>query len=149
VIEGEFVSDVRLVRSSRLSSVAEYAYASVVPADAQLVLCAGACPLDLSGATVGKGDVRAQARQVMSNLEIALAEAGATLADVVRTTVYVASAEQRDLVAAWQVVRASLAPHEPPGTLLGVAALGYDDQLVEVDAIAVTAGRPVSGTTPG
>lgn len=132
------MTDVRLVRSSTLSSVAEYAYAAVVPPDAGLVLCAGACPLDPSGATVGVGDVRAQARQVMANLEVALADAGATLADVVRTTVYVASTRQRDLVAAWDVVRDALAPHDPPATLLGVTVLGYDDQLVEVDAVAVT-----------
>jgi enamine deaminase RidA (YjgF/YER057c/UK114 family) len=131
------VSGVRLVRSSTLSSVAEYAYAAVVPADAHLVLCAGACPLDGAGATVGVGDVRAQARQVMANLQVALAAAGAEFADVVRTTVYVASARQADLVAAWEVVRDALAPHDPPGTLLGVTVLGYDDQLVEVDAIAV------------
>lgn len=67
---------------------------------------------------------------------MSLADAGASLDDDVRTTVYVASSQQRDLVAAWEVVRDALAPHERPGTLLGVAAIGYDDQLVEVDAIA-------------
>ncbi|MFC3688180.1 RidA family protein [Aquipuribacter hungaricus] len=126
----------RLVRSVRLSSAAEYAYAAVTPAGARLVFAAGACPLDEDGATVGAGDVRAQAAQVMSNLATSLEEAGAGLGDIVRTTVYVASSDQRDLVAAWEVVRDALAPHDPPSTLLGVAALGYADQLVEVDAVA-------------
>lgn len=126
----------RLVRSPGLSGAAEYAYAAVVAGESQLVFTAGACPLDAEGATVGAGDVRAQAAQVMVNLEQALADAGASLDDVVRTTIYVASSARRDLVAAWEVIRDALTPHDPPSTLLGVAVLGYADQLVEVDAVA-------------
>ncbi len=126
----------RLVRSPALSSTAEYAYAAVVAAGSRLVLTAGACPLDVDGSTVGVGDVRAQAVQVVANLQVALGDAGATFADVVRTTVYVASGDQGDLGTVWEVVREALAPHDPPSTLLGVAALGYPDQLVEVDAVA-------------
>ena len=131
---------VRLTRSASLASAAEYAYSSVVAAGSQLVFAAGACPIDAQGSTVGVGDVRAQAGQVMANLHTSLTDAGAGFADVVRTTVYVASSERRDLVAAWEVVRDALAPHDPPSTLLGVAALGYDGQLIEVDAIAAIAG---------
>ncbi|WP_206077783.1 RidA family protein [Prauserella endophytica] len=128
---------VRLIRSARLSSVAEYAYASAVSLKAdRLIFAAGACPLDAEGNTVAPGDFAGQARQVMDNLEIALAEAGAKLGDVVKTTVYVASARQPDLVAAWEVVRDRFGEHDAPSTLLGVAALGYDDQLVEVEAVA-------------
>jgi len=101
-----------------------------------LVFTAGACPLDENGAIVGVGDVRSQAAHVMANLRVSLADAGASLDDVVRTTVYVASTERPHLVAAWDVVRDAFAPHDPPSTLLGVAALGYNDQLVEVDAVA-------------
>ena len=128
-----------LIRSPGLSS-AEYAYAAVVAGGSRLVFAAGACPLDEDGATVGVGDVRAQATQVVANLRVGLADAGARFEDVVRTTVYVASAEQRDLVAAWEVIRDAFAPHDPPSTLLGVTALGYGDQLVEVDAVAALPG---------
>ena len=72
----------------------------------------------------------------MTNLETALAATGAELADVVKTTVYVASAHRPDLVAAWEVVRDRFGDHDPPSTLLGVTTLGYADQLVEVEAIA-------------
>lgn len=130
----------RLIRSPGLSTAAEYAYASVVASGSRLVFAAGACPLDEEGVTVGVGDVRAQAVRAMGNLRVSLADAGARLKDVVRTTVYVASSEQRDLVAAWEVVRDAFAPHDPPSTLLGVVALGYDNQLVEVDAVAALPG---------
>ena len=126
----------RLIRSPVLSSVAEYAYAAVIAGGSRLVFTAGACPLNKHGETVGRGDVRAQAAQAMSNLRASLEDAGAELEDVVRTTIYVASCEQQDLVAAWEIVRDAFAPHDPPSTLLGVAALGYAHQLVEVDAVA-------------
>jgi enamine deaminase RidA (YjgF/YER057c/UK114 family) len=131
---------IRLVRSLALSNVAEYAYAAVVAAGSRLVFAAGACPLDEDGATVGIGDVRAQAAQAIANLRVSLGDAGASLDDVIRTTVYVASSQRQDLVAAWEVVRDAFAPHDPPSTLLGVAALGYAEQLVEVDAVAALSG---------
>ena len=64
---------------------------------------------------------------------------GATLADVLKTTVFVASAERPDLVAVWDVVRAAFGDHDAPSTLLGVTVLGWPDQLVEIEAVAVTA----------
>lgn len=129
-------SKIRLLRSAALSDVAEYAYGAVVPPDAHLIFAAGACPLDDSGVTVAVGDYAGQARQMMHNLRTALAEAGAELSDVVKTTVYVASGSQQDLVTAWEVVRDYFGDHDPPSTLLGVTVLGYDDQLVEIDALA-------------
>ena len=127
---------IEFVRPPALSAVAEYAYAAVVP-PGRTVFTAGACPLDADGATVAVGDVAGQARQVMANLAVALRAAGAELTDVVKTTVHAASTRQADLVTAWEVVRDAFGDHDPPSTLLGVAALGYDDQLVEVEAVAV------------
>ncbi|MCL7458818.1 RidA family protein [Micromonospora echinofusca] len=131
----------RLIRVPALSDVAEYAYAATVEPPARLVYTAGACPLDAEGRTVAPGDPVGQARQVMVNLETALAAAGARLTDVVKTTVYVASSRQADLVAVWEVVRDAFGDHDPPSTLLGVAVLGYSDQLVEVEAVAAVRGE--------
>jgi enamine deaminase RidA (YjgF/YER057c/UK114 family) len=130
-------SAVRLIRSQQLAQTAPYAYASTTAAPARAVWVAGACPLDGSGATVAPGDYAAQTHQVMRNLVTALAEAGAALTDIVKTTVYVASARREDLVTAWTVYREHMGGHDAPSTLLGVAVLGYDEQLVEVEAVAV------------
>jgi enamine deaminase RidA (YjgF/YER057c/UK114 family) len=130
---------VRLVRSDRLYAGVPYAYAAVAgPAD--LVFTAGACPLGRDGEIVGTADVRAQARQAAANLSEALAAAGSSLEHVLKTTIYVASADRADLVAAWDVIRAAFGDHDPPSTLLGVAVLGYPDQLVEIEAVAAAAG---------
>ena len=129
-----------LVRADGLYSGAPYAYASVAP-PGSLVFTAGACPIDEAGVVTDPGDHAAQAARAMANLVVALAAAGASLADVLKTTVYVASSEQSDLVAVWNVVRAAFLPHDPPSTLLGVSVLGYSGQLVEIEAVAV-AGQP-------
>jgi enamine deaminase RidA (YjgF/YER057c/UK114 family) len=123
-------------RPAGLAAAVPYAYAATTGSRPLLVFTAGACPLDGSGATLAPGDVEAQAEQVMDNLTRALHAAGARLDDVVKTTVYVASADRADLVPAWRVVHRHFAPHEPPSTLLGVGLLGHLDQLVEVEAIA-------------
>ncbi|MEW9548180.1 RidA family protein [Nonomuraea sp. NPDC050783] len=130
----------RLIRSAELASV-EYAYAAVADVPVRAVWAAGACPLDPAGATVCPGDVAGQTHQVMRNLATALAEAGAALTDLVKTTVYVASSDRADLGAAWQVYREHMDGHDVPSTLLGVTVLGYPDQLVEVEAVAVLPPR--------
>jgi enamine deaminase RidA (YjgF/YER057c/UK114 family) len=133
-------SAIDFVRPAQLSPRVPYAYAAVT-APGRTVFTAGACPLDADGSVVAVGDVAGQARQVMANLAVALRAAGAELTDVVKTTVYVASSERADLVSAWNVVREGFGDHDAPSTLLGVGVLGYPEQLVEVEAIAVCA-RP-------
>lgn len=128
-------SVVRLVRSPDLAA-APYAYAATAPRDARLVFLAGACPLDADGATVAVGDVAGQAAACIDTLRTALAAAGAAIEDVISTRVLVASHEQADLVAAWDVVHAAFGTHDVPSTLMGVTVLGYDGQLVEIEAVA-------------
>ncbi|MGO4146083.1 RidA family protein [Paenarthrobacter sp. YAF11_1] len=127
---------VTLIHSDRLSSAAEYAYAATAPAGARLIFLAGSCPLNEDGTTADIGDYRAQAEKSVENMLLALDAAGAGIGDVISTRVLVASAQQSDLVAAWEVVRAAFGDHDVPSTLMGVTVLGYDHQLVEIEAIA-------------
>jgi enamine deaminase RidA (YjgF/YER057c/UK114 family) len=105
----------------------------------RLAHLAGQCPVDLSGAVVGEpGDFTAQTSQVITNCLAVLDAAGAGPADVVRSVVYVVSADSDVLTAVWRQLNASpLAPaFTTASTLLGVTALGYRGQLVEVDLTA-------------
>ncbi|WP_431781595.1 RidA family protein [Streptomyces chumphonensis] len=129
-------SAVSLIRSRSLSDVAEYAYAATAPATSRFVFLAGSCPLDEHGNTVPVGDYAGQAAKAMENLRTALADADASVEDVISTRVLVASTRQEDLVAAWEVVRDAFGHHDVPSTLMGVTVLGYTDQLVEIEAIA-------------
>jgi enamine deaminase RidA (YjgF/YER057c/UK114 family) len=122
---------VRRIAAVGLASAPGYAHVAVA---GRLVVTAGAVPLDADGTLVGPGDHAAQARQVLENLEAQLAAAGAVPADVLKTTVYVVGPREA-LTAVWEVVQDS--PFAPAAsTLLGVAGLGYEDQLVEIEAIA-------------
>jgi enamine deaminase RidA (YjgF/YER057c/UK114 family) len=129
---------VELIRSGALSDQVPYAYAAVV-SSGSLVFTAGACPLDEEGVVTPLDDVAGQAKLVMRNLEQALAAAGAALSDVAKSTVYVATDDRDDLVSAWQVIREAFGEHDAPSTLVAVPVLGYEGQLVEVEAVAAVA----------
>jgi len=91
------------------------------------------------GDIVGKGDPYAQAKQAIANIERALAAAGAVLADVVRTRIFVTD------IAHWQDIgRAhgeAFANIRPATTMVEVARLIDPDLLVEIEADAVIIDR--------
>jgi enamine deaminase RidA (YjgF/YER057c/UK114 family) len=128
--------DVERINPPSLYRGAPYDYAAVAP-PGRVVFTAGACPLDADGSVVAPGDLEAQARQALDNLVAVLEAAGSGPAHVLKTTVYVAADDRTQLVRAWGVVAERFAPARPPSTLLGVTALGYPGQLVEIEAIAL------------
>jgi enamine deaminase RidA (YjgF/YER057c/UK114 family) len=114
-------------------------YHHVTVAEAtRTVFLAGQCPLDEQGRLVGPGDLPAQVEQVIGNIGLALTSAGARPEDVVRTVIYVASADRDDLAAVWVRLRESAlsVAFSSASTLLGVAQLGFPGQLVEIDVTA-------------
>ncbi|WP_262492086.1 RidA family protein [Microbacterium sp. ANT_H45B] len=133
-------SAVQLIRSTDLAA-APYAYAATAPTGSRLIFLAGACPLEDDGSTTAPGDYAAQAARCVQTLRAALRASGAELTDVISTRVLVASSSQSDLVTAWDVVHEAFGDHDVPSTLMGVTVLGYDDQLVEIEAIAAVAGQ--------
>ncbi|MFF3727573.1 RidA family protein [Streptomyces erythrochromogenes] len=97
---------------------------------------AGQCPLDRSGSLVGSGSLEAQADQVVANALAALAAAvDAEPEHVVRSVIYVRSDDRDVLGVAWRrLTESALGPaFTTASTLLGVAALGFTGQLIEVD----------------
>jgi len=119
-----------------------------ITSEGRLAHLAGQCPLDLDGTVVGApGDYDAQTDQVIANCLTVLEAAGAEPADVVRSIIYVVSADSAVLAAVWDRLNASpLGPaFTTASTLLGVAALGYRGQLIEVDLTAQLAGSSSAG----
>jgi enamine deaminase RidA (YjgF/YER057c/UK114 family) len=91
---------------------------------------------DESEQIAGKGDIDAQVVRVLERMKADLQLAGATLADVVMTTVYVTDASFRE---AWQRIKVQYFSNPPPAaTFVVVTALADPDILIEVEAIAVT-----------
>lgn len=126
------------ILAAGLSATPGYSHAAVAPGG-RLVVTAGAVPLDAEGNLVGSGDLASQTRQALANLTMALGAAGATGEDVLKTTVYVVAKDRADLTAVWRVVQESEVA-AAASTLLGVSLLGYEGQLVEIEAIAAPGG---------
>ena len=126
---------VQLRNAEALSPPPGYSHVAVAHGGT-MVFTAGAVPLDAEGNLVGEGDALAQAERVIGNLLIQLETGGAHAEDVAKTTVYVAGASYDTQSAVWQMVRSS-AIGSAPSTLVGVPALGYRGQLVEIEAIAL------------
>jgi enamine deaminase RidA (YjgF/YER057c/UK114 family) len=114
-----------------------YSHVTITSAG-RLAHLAGQCPLDVSGTVVGPGDYDAQTDQVVANCLAVLAAAGAEPSDVARSIVYVVSTESAVLAGVWnRLMDSELAPaFSTASTLLGVAALGFAGQLVEIDLTA-------------
>jgi enamine deaminase RidA (YjgF/YER057c/UK114 family) len=126
---------ISFIRSPNLASV-DYAYASKVPSDMELLFLAGSCPLNKEGKVQHLRDYGLQAKKCVENLKEVLQECGSTLEDVVYTRVLVATQNRSDLVTAWNTIRQEFGEHDVPSTLTGVTVLGYTDQLVEIEAVA-------------
>ena len=106
------------------------------------VYIAGQVALDPTGALVGPGDLRAQARQVFDNLQAA----GAGFEQVVKLTYYLVDATQLPVVR--EVRDQYVNIQQPPAsTAVEVRRLVRDDLLIEVEAVAVIASfQPMTAT---
>ena len=105
---------------------------------ARTIYIAGQVAVDKNKNLIGEGDLRVQAGQAFKNLEIALAAAGATTADVVKLNIYVKNYKPADATVISEALRRAFPHlHLPASTWLGVETLAEEGFLIEVDAIAV------------
>jgi enamine deaminase RidA (YjgF/YER057c/UK114 family) len=112
-------------------------YSHVVAVEGRrMIFVAGQLARDRDGNVVGKGDMRAQIRQVGENVKTALEAAGATLGDVVKTTTFVTDIEE--FFKHVDVRMEYFGPALPTSTTVEVRRLAHPDFLVEVEAIAMT-----------
>jgi len=113
-------------------------YAPVVRATGgATVYISGQVPVDANGDLVGEGDFAAQARQVFSNLRLALRAVGGDFSNVARMTTYVVNytPELREALGAAR--SEAMGDARAASTLVGVQALAVPGYLIEVEAIAV------------
>jgi enamine deaminase RidA (YjgF/YER057c/UK114 family) len=123
----------------RISSGTEWestvGYSRAVRVDGEIHV-SGTTATDDDGELVGVGDPAAQTRQIISNIDSALAEAGASLSDVIRTRIYVTDIDD------WEDIgRAhgeAFGDVRPSTTMVEVSRLIDPEMLVEMEAVART-----------
>lgn len=102
------------------------------------VFVSGTTATDADGALIGAGDAYAQTVAILEKIARALHEAEATMADVVRTRIYVTNADD------WEAIGRAHARYfadvRPANTLVEVRRLVGTGYLVEIDADALIAG---------
>jgi len=107
-----------------------------VVAQGRMVFVRGQVGQDLdSSLSVGVGDAGAQAEQAMSNIKLLLSEAGASLEQICKVTIYLTDPRYREAV--YRTIGRWLKGVYPVSTGIVVAGLARPEWLVEVDVIAV------------
>ncbi len=125
----------RFINPSSLPHPAGYSHVAEV-SNGKTIYISGQVPLDQSGRLVGPNDLRAQARQVFTNLQAALEAVSADFNCVVKLTYYLLDISQIPIVREVrdQFVNVS---QPPTSSAVEVRRLFRDDVLIEIDAIAV------------
>jgi enamine deaminase RidA (YjgF/YER057c/UK114 family) len=109
----------------------------VISGAAKTIYIGGQDAVDENGNIVGKGDIAAQTKQTLRNLQVALAAAGAGIEHVIKWNLYVV--EGQDLQAGFAAFQEVWGEQQKPPaiTFAFVAGLAHPDFLIEIDAIAV------------
>ncbi len=111
-----------------------YTHAIIAP-PGRMLFIAGQTATDQQGNIVGKGDIEAQATRVFERIKSIVQEAGGSLADIVKTTVYLTDIKYRE---GFGRIRSRYFEKDPPtSTLLVVQGLARAEYLIEIEAIAV------------
>jgi len=135
-------ANIRFSNPNTLAKPPGYIYVVEATGPNRLIFIAGQLGLDLENKLVGEpGDFRAQANKAVENLKLALADAGATIKDVVKINNYLVDIERN--MAAFREVRDTFLNRKAPpaSTTIGVPALARPGGLFEIEAVAVLGKR--------
>jgi enamine deaminase RidA (YjgF/YER057c/UK114 family) len=110
-------------------------YSHIVHATgSRLAFVAGQAAIDPDFSVVGEGDLEAQTRQVMRNLQHALDELGAGWDDVVKATVYTTLPHEYETIG--RAMKAAMGDAEPPAQVIaGVTGLALPELLIEIELV--------------
>lgn len=131
------------IRNALVPEPAGEAYSHCLVVDGQIFL-SGMIAVGPDGQPVGGADVYLQAKECIDKCRLLLDAAGASLADVVKMTVYLTDMSKRE---GWNRVREeAFVPPRPCSTLIEVKGLARPGMLIELDVTAVRGANRAAPT---
>ena len=100
-----------------------------------LIFISGVVPNDVDGNIICKGDIEGQTKQVLKNLKVAVEAAGVTFNDVIKLTTYVTADAMKGYLGTRACFDYLSSFPTPCETLVGVACLANEGQMIEVEGI--------------
>jgi enamine deaminase RidA (YjgF/YER057c/UK114 family) len=130
-------SKIELMSPDGLHKNPAYSQVAVVEGNCRTIYIGGQNAVDKDGNVVGKGDIEAQARQVLQNLEIAVQAGGGSFENIIKWNVYLVQGQSAEK--ALKVFQGAMSKMKNPPLITGVyvSSLANPDFLLEMEAIAV------------
>lgn len=131
---------IKRINPPALSRPTGYTHVVEVSGETKTIYVAGQVASDKNGNVIGLGDMKAQAEQVFSNLEAALAASGAKFSDVVKMTTFVT--DMAKTPAMREVRTRYLGETTPASTLVQVVSLARPEFMLEIEVVAAVPAKP-------
>lgn len=130
-------SKIELLSPEGLHKNPAYSQVAVIEGNNRTIYIGGQNAVDKDGKLVGKGDIEAQARQVLQNLETAVKAGGGSLENIIKWNVYLVQGQSAEK--ALKAFQGAMSKMKSPPLITGifVSSLANPDFLLEMDAIAV------------
>jgi 2-iminobutanoate/2-iminopropanoate deaminase len=124
------------VKSSELNRpLGVFSQAIKVDARGQFLFISGLTSRDPDGNIVGEGDIKVQTRVILENMKKLLAEAGGTMADICKVTVFIRDMNQFSEI--HEIRRQYFSEPYPASSMVEVSRLVSPEHLIEIEAIAL------------
>ena len=114
-----------------------FVQANEISGAARTLVCSGQTAIDADGNAIHSGDIAAQLKVAIDNLEEVLHKADFSLSDVVRMIIYTTDVDKLISVYESMAVRLAKAKCQTTQTLVGVTRLAFPDLMVEIEATAM------------
>jgi enamine deaminase RidA (YjgF/YER057c/UK114 family) len=131
----EQVMPVEFINPAELST-GTYSHVAAVSGGARTLYVSGQVAMDAGGQVVGKTFAE-QCEQVLRNLGLALAAAGAQFHHIVKMNVYVRDLTSEKVKTLRAIRQRHFGAHQPASTLVGTTALVHEDLMLEIECVAV------------
>ncbi|HUP27115.1 MAG TPA: Clp protease N-terminal domain-containing protein [Chloroflexia bacterium] len=130
----------RIIRPSSLARPVGFSH-GIVTLGGRMLFLAGQTSIDSQGQLVAPGDIMGQYRQVLSNLEAVVEEAGGDITEIVKMTIFVADRDNyiANLKPLGLVHKEFFGDYYPATALLEVSRFFQDGVMIEIEGIAVLA----------